>query len=89
MNTRGKTRKTQSKTSKAQPPITYKEVDFYRDKFAEWLTTNASQEARSAFFALWAIEIFSRVNISIYDKEVARARSSLQKFLNSTFKPKI
>jgi len=74
------------KTSKPQHPITYKEVDFYRDKFAEWLTTNASKEARSAFFALWAIEIFSRVNISIFDKEVSRARNTLQKFLNSIYK---
>ena len=76
-------RKTQDKE---QSPITYKEVDFYRDKFAEWLTFNASKEARSAFFALWAIEIFSRVNVSTFDKEVARARKTLQKFLQHTYK---
>lgn len=43
------TRKTQSKTSNRQTAITYKEIDFYRDKFAEWLTVNAGKEARSAF----------------------------------------
>jgi len=76
MNTKRKTQ------SNEQSPITYKEVDFYRNKFAEWLTATAGKEARSAFFALWAIEIFSRLNISMFDKEVARARRTLQKFLN-------
>ena len=79
--------KTQSKTEKRQPEITYKEVDFYRDKFAEWLTAKAGKEARSAFFALSAIEIFSRVNVSAFDKEVARARRTLQKFLRTTHLP--
>ena len=78
---------TKQKITKSQPSITYKEVDFYRDKFAEWLTEKAGKEARSAFFALWAIEIFSRVNVSTFDKEVARARRTLQKFLQLTFKP--
>lgn len=78
-------RKNQSKTNQTQPAITYKEVDFYRDKFAEWLTTNAGKEARSAFFALWAIDIFSRLNVSMFDKEVARARHTLQGFLKSTY----
>ena len=80
-------RKTQRRTEKKQTEITYKEVDFYRDKFAEWLTLNAGKEARSAFFALWAIEIFSRVNVSTFDKEVARARRTLRKFLKQTYKP--
>jgi hypothetical protein len=70
-----------------QDQITYKEVDFYRDKFAEWLTSKAGKEARGAFFALWAIEIFSRVNVSTFDKEVGRARRTLQNFLNTTYKP--
>jgi len=78
---------TKQKITKSQPSITYKEVDFYRDKFAEWLTEKAGKEARSAFFALWAIEIFSRVNVSTFDKEVARARRTLRKFLQLTFKP--
>ena len=73
------------KTTK-QAEITYKEVDFYRDKFAEWLTEKAGKEARSAFFALWAIEIFSRLNISMFDKEVERARNTLKKFLGITYK---
>lgn len=80
-------RKTSKKTEKKQAEITYKEVDFYRDKFAEWLTDKAGKEARSAFFALWAIEIFSRVNITMFDKEVARARRTLKKFLKHTYKP--
>ena len=80
-------RKTQEKAEQKQPEITYKEVDFYRDKFAEWLTEKASKEARSAFFALWAIEIFSRLNISMFDREVSRARGTLQKFLQHTYKP--
>ncbi len=79
-------RKTKIKTADKQPTITFKEVDFYRDKFAEWLTTQAGKEARGAFFALWAIEVFSRVNISTFDREVARARRTLQKFLKHTFK---
>ena len=74
------------KTTK-QTEITYKEVDFYRDKFAEWLTAKAGNEARSAFFALWAIEIFSRLNISMFDKEVARARRTLRNFLQQTYEP--
>jgi len=78
---------TKQKITKSQPSITYKEMDFYRDKFAEWLTEKAGIEARSAFFALWAIEIFSRVNVSAFDKEVARARRTLKKFLQNTFKP--
>jgi len=78
---------TKQKITKSQPSITYKEVDFYRDTFAEWLTEKAGKEARSAFFALWAIEIFSRVNVSTFDKEVARARRTLRKFLQLTFKP--
>jgi hypothetical protein len=78
--------KRKSKNTKLQTTIPYKEVDFYRDKFAEWLTDKAGKEARSAFFALWAIEVFSRVNISMFDKEVARARSTLQKFLRHTYK---
>ena len=80
MNTKGKTKQRQTE-------ITFKEVDFYREKFAEWLTTLAGKEARAAFFALWAIEIFSRVNISTFDKEVSRARRTLQKFLKNTYKP--
>jgi len=80
-------RKTQRKVKEIQTEITFREVDFYRDKFAEWLTTKAGKEARSAFFALWALGIFSRVNISIFDKEVARARRTLQNFLKNTFKP--
>jgi len=84
MSTKGKT---QGKTHKPQTTITYKEVDFYRDKFAEWLTEKVGKEARSAFFALWAIEIFSRVNVSTFDKEVARARRTLQKFLQQDYKP--
>ena len=84
MNTKSDTQKD---TGNKQPEITYKEVDFYRDKFAEWLTTNFGKEARGALFALWAIEIFSRVNVSIFDKEVQRARHTLQKFLNHTYKP--
>ena len=80
-------RKAQRKTEKKQAEITYKEVDFYRDKFAEWLTDKAGKEARSAFFALWAIEIFSRLNISMFDREVSRARHTLQKFLQHTYKP--
>ena len=84
MNTKSKTSK---KTKTKQAEITYKEVDFYREKFAEWLTEKAGKEARSAFFALWAIEIFSRVNISMFDKEVARARRTLQEFTLSTYKP--
>jgi hypothetical protein len=80
-------RKTQVRTTQAQPIITYREVDFYRDKFAEWLTTKAGIEARGAFFALWAIEIFSRVNVSTLDREVARVRRTLQKFLNHTYEP--
>jgi len=83
MNTKGKR---QGKIKKTQPAITYKEVDFYRDKFAEWLTDKAGKEARSAFFALWAIEIFSRVNVSTFDKEVARARRTLKKFLKVAYK---
>ncbi len=75
------------KTSKTQPEISYREVDFYRDKFAEWLTTKAGNEARAAFFALWAMEIFSRVNVSMLDSEVARVRRTLQKFLRHTYKP--
>lgn len=78
-------RKTQNKNEKKQTEISYKEVDFYRDKFAEWLTTKVGKEARSAFFALWAIEIFSRVNISMFDKEVSRARHTLQKFLQNNY----
>ena len=74
-------RKTPGKTAAKQEAISYKEVDFYRDRFAEWLTATAGKEARGAFFALWAIEIFSRVNVSTFDKEVARARHTLQKFL--------
>ena len=84
MNTK---RNAQRKTEKQQAEITYKEVDFYRDKFAEWPTVNASKEARSAFFALWAIEIFSRVRVSTFDKEVARARRTLQKFLGTSSNP--
>lgn len=84
MNTK---RKTRSKSAGKQPIITFKEVDFYRDRFAEWLTTQAGKEARGAFFALWAIEIFSRVNINTFDREVARARRTLQKFLQHTYKP--
>jgi len=80
-------RKTQSKTSKIQPAITYMEVDFYRDKFAEWLADKAGKEARSAYYALWAIEIFSRLNVSMFDKEVAHARHTLQKFLQHAYKP--
>ena len=80
-------RKTQGKIIQRQPTITYREVDFYRDKFAEWLTTKVGIEARGAFFALWALEIFSRVNVSTLDKEVARVRRTLQKFLNFTYKP--
>ena len=80
-------RKTQGKTKNKQAEITFKEVDFYRDRFAEWLTTQAGKEARAAFFALWAIEIFSRVNISAFDREVARARKTLQRFLNAIYKP--
>ena len=89
MNTKGKTRNT-SKTPKHSPDfvkVTFQEVDSYRDKFAEWLTDKAGKEARGAFFALWAIEIFSRVNVSTFDKEVARARRTLQKFLRHTYKP--
>ena len=78
---------TKQKITKSQPSITYKEVDFYRDKFAEWLTEKAGKEARSAFIALWAIEIFSRVNVSAFDKEVARARRTLRRFLKQTYKP--
>ena len=74
------------KTPKRQAEITFKEVDFYREKFAEWLTAKAGKEARGAFFALWAIEIFSRVNISTFDREVARARRTLQKFIGSAYK---
>ena len=80
-------RKTEGKTKDKQIEITYKEVDFYREKFAEWLATQAGKEARGAFFALWAIEIFSRVNMSTFDKEVSRARRALQKFLHHTYKP--
>ena len=80
-------RNTKGKTEKAQSEVTYKEVDFYREKFAAWLTTQAGKEARGAFFALWAIEIFSRLNISMFDKEVTRARRTLQKFLNSKYEP--
>lgn len=80
-------RKGKRKLIEKQPTISYKEVDFYREKFAEWLTTKAGKEGRSAFFALWAIEIFSRVNISIFDKEVTRARRTLQRFLHCTYKP--
>ena len=83
MNTK---RKTPGKTAAKQEAISYKEVDFYRDKFAEWLTSTAGKEARSAFFALWAIEIFSRLNVSMFDKEVGRARQTLQKFLKHTYK---
>ena len=79
--------KTERKTENKQAEITYKEVDFYRDKFAEWLTAKVGKEALSAFFALWAIEIFSRLNVSMFDKEVARARRTLQKFLQHTYKP--
>lgn len=75
------------KAQQRQAEITFKEVDFYREKFAEWLTAQAGKEARAAFFALWAIEIFSRVNISTFDKEVARARRTLQKFLHQAYKP--
>ena len=78
---------TKQKITKSQPSITYKEVDFYRYKFAEWLTEKAGKEARSAFFALWAIEIFSRVNVRTFAKGDARARRTLQKFLQLTFKP--
>ena len=74
------------KTEKRQAEITFKEVDFYREKFAEWLTAQAGKEARGAFFALWAIEIFSRVNISTFDKEVTRARRTLQRFFNITYR---
>ncbi len=77
------------KTAKKQREITFREVDFYRDRFAEWLTIKGGKEARGAFFALWALEIFSRVHISIFDKEVERARRTLQRFLNSTYKPEI
>jgi hypothetical protein len=84
MNTK---HKATSKTAGKESTISYKEVDFYRDRFAEWLTAQAGKEARGAFFALWAIEIFSRVNISTFDREVARARRTLQKFLNATYKP--
>jgi len=85
-------RKSQSKTTKTlstitYSTITYKEVDFYTQKFAEWLTEKAGHEARSAFFALWAMEVFSRANVSAVDKEVARARRTLRKFLNVTYKP--
>jgi hypothetical protein len=80
-------RKTTSKTANKQETITFKEVDFYRDRFAEWLTAKAGKEARGAFFALWAIEIFSRVNISTFDREVARARRTLQRFLHQIYKP--
>ena len=80
-------RKTEGKTKDKQIEITYKEVDFYREKFAEWLATQAGKEARGAFFALWAMEIFSRVNVSVFDREVAPARRTLQNFLNFTFKP--
>jgi len=80
-------RKTKLKTIESQPTITFKELEFYREKFAEWLTEKGGKEARGAFFALWAIEIFSRVNVSALDKEVARARRTLQKFLNHTYKP--
>ncbi len=74
------------KSTKKQTEITFREVDFYRDRFAEWLTGKGGKEARGAFFALWALDIFSRVNVSTLDKEVARTRSTLKKFLNSTFK---
>ena len=80
-------RMTQNDITGRQPEITYKEVDFYREKFAEWLTTLAGKEARGAFFALWAIEIFSRVSISTFDKEVKRARRTLQNFLNFKYDP--
>jgi hypothetical protein len=78
---------TKRKIEKKQPEITYKEVDFYRDKFAEWLADKYGKEAKSAFFALWAIEIFSRFDVSAFDEEVARARQTLQKFLQHTYKP--
>jgi hypothetical protein len=80
-------RKNESKNAKMQSAISYKEVDFYRDKFAEWLTEKAGKEARSAFFALWAIEIFSRFDVSAFDEEVARARQALRKFLQHSYKP--
>jgi hypothetical protein len=80
-------RKNESKNAKMQSAISYKEVDFYRDKFAEWLTEKAGKEARSAFFALWAIEIFSRFDVSAFDEEVARARQTLQKLLKSIHVP--
>jgi hypothetical protein len=79
--------KAQGKTTDKESTISYKEVDFYRDRFAEWLTAKAGKEARGAFFALWAIEIFSRVNISTFDREVARARRTLQRFLHQIYKP--
>jgi len=82
-----KKRKTPSKTIESKL-IPFQEVDFYRDAFAQWLEkSTAGKEARSAFFALWALDIFSRVNASALDKEVARARRTLQRFLNSTYKP--
>lgn len=80
-------RRIQNQNVETQPEITYKEVDFYRDKFAEWLTENAGSETRSAFFALWVIEIFSRFNVSAFDEEIARARHTLQKFLQHTYEP--
>lgn len=84
MNTK---RKAQGKTHSKQVPISYNEVDFYRDRFAEWLITSPDgNEARGAFFALWALEIFSRVNVSAYDNEVARARRTVQKFLKVKFR---
>jgi len=80
-------RKSEGNNTEKQSEITYKEVDFYRDKFAEWLTEKAGNEARSAFFALWVIEIFSRFDVNTFDKEIARARRTLQKFLNASYKP--
>lgn len=87
MNTKSKTRKTKQ-TAPAFVPVSFREVYGYQDKFVEWLERQGGKQAKAAFYGLQYLDIASRNGVTEKgQKEVMRARRSLQKFLGYTFTP--
>lgn len=87
MNTKGKTRKTK-KTTPTFVPVTFREAYAYSGKFADWLEKHAGKQAKSAYYGLQLLEVVSRLDVTLQGKtEVERARRSLQKLLDYTYRP--
>jgi hypothetical protein len=80
-----------SKTPKHSPDyvqVTFREVDAYRVRFAAWLESLAGKQAKAAYYGLQLLELVSRYDVTLQgEREVERARRSLAKLLDYTYKP--